>query len=224
MADTDFEAEIACEACGKSFAITCHSLIDVMKDPQAPQKVLDASWFAFVCPYCGEENIVLFPCLYHDGLKKVLIGYADREENGGRRYREMKQMLEGTGKNRSQYDRAVNGWLENSTVRMTDDFSDFQEKVLITYLGLNDRVIEIAKYMTCAALEQAGKIKHADHIHFNMIDGQMKFIIEDGDVTGQADLRQDMYDDIARTVEPGMPRSTEINQAWVNNVLKNSRS
>jgi hypothetical protein len=212
--DTDFVTEITCEECHKTFDVECRTLIDTVKNTDVVNQVLDASWFTYTCPYCRHRQIVLYPCLYHDGLRHTLIAFADRTDNN-LSYEKFRKLLSGK-KTDTAYDKAISGWLENSTVRLTDDFSSFQEKVLLSVLGLDDRAVEAAKYINIMILEQQGTIKEVNQIYFNTDGSDWIFVIEDekGEVY-KSPLPKKMYEDVKAQIVPNLPDSIVVDQKWI---------
>lgn len=217
-ADTDFVAEVECENCHKTINVECRTLIDTVKDADALNKVLDASWFRYECPYCHTRQIVLYPCLFHDQARHTLIAYADQSDNY-LSYVRFQKLLKGE-KSDTPYDKAISGWLNHSTVRLCDDFSSFQEKILLSVLNLDDRAIEAAKYINVMILEQQGVIQEAKSIYFNTDGTEWVFVIENekGEML-KSPLPRSMYDDVLKQVVPSLPDSIEVNQVWIRSCM-----
>ena len=218
--DTDFVAEVECENCHRTINVECRTLIDTVKDADAVNKVLDASWFRYECPYCHTRQIVLYPCLFHDQARHTLIAFADQSDNA-LSYDRFGEMLKGK-KTDSPYEKAISGWLSNSTVRLTDDFSSFQEKILLSVLGLDDRCIEACKYINTIVLEQQGKVKQVNSIYFNTDGKDYVFVIENekGELL-RSPLPRKMYDDVMQSVVPQLPDdSIVVDQKWISACMR----
>lgn len=216
---TDFISEVECESCGSVMRVECRTLIDTAKDLDALNKVLDASWFTYECPVCHEKQLVVYPCLFHDGARHTLIAFADQSENT-LSYDRFKEMLEGK-KMDSPYNKAISGWLGHSTVRLTDDFSSLQEKILLSVLGLDDRCIEACKYINTMILEQQGTLEHVNSIYFNTDGSDYLFVIEDekGEML-KSPLPRQMYNDVLKQVVPQLPESIIVDQKWISECMR----
>ena len=80
--------------------------------------------------------------MYHDGSKKLLVAYGDNEKD----YNDMKASLTSKKKD-TKLDEVLTNWLENCDVRLVKDVFSLQEKVLLSHLNLDDKIIEIARFL-----------------------------------------------------------------------------
>ena len=144
-----YTVNVRCPGCGKESQFTMHTLIDTARDPRALNKLFSGEYFTHVCPICKTVRPVTYSCMYHDGSNKVLIGFADSEKD----YAEMKESLSGERKN-DKLDEVLSQWLSTSEVRIVRSEYALQEKALISYLGLDDRIIEIARYQEMKKLKE----------------------------------------------------------------------
>ncbi len=136
-----YTTHIKCRNCGKEIPFTMHTLIDTAKDPNAFQNLLSNAYFTYVCPKCKVADYVTYSFMYHDGANKLLIACADSEKD----YKEMKKALSGERKN-NELDKVLAEWLSKCEVRLVRGEYELQEKALISYLKLDDRVVELIKY------------------------------------------------------------------------------
>ncbi len=214
-----FKAQVVCPHCGTTSIFQAKQLIDTVRDPRAVEKVLDASWFMHTCPACGERQTVLFSCLFHDAQERILYAYADDEAD----YETFQGYLMQKFDESDQLGEVLNGWVNSCTCRVTNNFASFQEKLLLAYLGLDDRAIEICKYMTEMILVQTGMVADVEHMYFNSDGDKWVLLIDVGEEEmASTDLPKEMYQDILETVLPGMEiekNQVVFDQEWVRNTL-----
>ena len=131
--------EYSCSRCGSRCEVTSYDSINVRETPELKTQVLDGSLFVWECPYCGARNLVRCQTLYHDPDEKLLIwltlGSEELEERVRAAYGSLPEM-------------------KDYTLRFVDDAGSLIEKVKIFDAGLDDVVMEMAKYVT--RLEMCG--------------------------------------------------------------------
>ena len=152
----DNQANCKCSACGEIFKMDVHQSINVSKDPSLKGKVLDGSLFMGECPRCGQNNLARYTTLYHDPSQKLLVLLSD-----GNRAAEdaiAKAFTQSEG-------------MDGYTARFVDDVGSLVEKVKIFDAGLDDRAMEMCKYVTCMEMGKELSFK------FFRLDGA------DGDIT-----------------------------------------
>ncbi len=212
-----FKAQVVCPHCGTTSVFTANQLIDTARDPYAVEKVLDASWFTHTCPACGERQTVLFTCLFHDANERLLYAYADDEDD----YDTLLQYLKGELQEDSQLNEVLNSWISSSTCRLTDSFPAFQEKLLLAYLGLDDRAIEVCKYMTEVILTKQGMVTDVESMYFNTDGDKWTLLIDTGEEDmAQTDLPKEMYQEVCDTVLQEMEieeNRVVFDHEWVRN-------
>jgi hypothetical protein len=140
--------------------------INVREAPELKAQVLDGSLFVWECPYCGARNLVRCQTLYHDPDEKLMVwmtlGSVELEECVRAAYGGLDE-------------------LKGYTARFVDDAGSLIEKVKIFDAGLDDVVLEMAKYVTrmeiCGSLrDRADEISGAT-FRFLRLDGA------DGEIT-----------------------------------------
>ena len=160
------QTEATCSRCGSRSKVTAYDSINVRETPELKAQVLDGSLFVWDCPYCGARNLVRCQTLYHDPDEKLMIWLTLGSE-------ELEERV-----------RAAYGGLDELkgyTARFVDDAGSLIEKVKIFDAGLDDVVMEMAKYVT--RMEICGSLKdRADEIseatfRFLRLDGA------DGEIT-----------------------------------------
>ena len=126
MADNTYHVMVTCPQCGRKSDYAMETLIDATMDPKAEEKVFSGSLFTHVCPFCKEEETLTYSCLYHDGARNVLIGFADSDKD----LTDFRTALN-KGNHRDELDNVLNDWLARCRVRLVTSMMDLQEKVLI---------------------------------------------------------------------------------------------
>lgn len=160
------QTEAACSRCGSVRTVTTYDSINVRETPELKAQVLDGSAFVWECPHCGARNLVRCQTLYHDPDEKLMVWLTFGSEALEERVRSAYSGTEG---------------LEGYTCRFVDDAGSLIEKVKIFDAGLDDVVMEMAKYVTrmeiCGNLkERAAEIASAP-FKFLSLDGA------DGEIT-----------------------------------------
>jgi len=119
--------------------MTVYKSINTSLDPELKEKVKDGSLFVWECPDCGKMNLAKYETLYHDPDSKLMIWLSDKEAGA-----EMMAIVNHT--------EAMGGY----TLRRVTDVGGLIEKVLIFDAGLDDKVVELCKYVT--KIEMAAKM------------------------------------------------------------------
>ena len=152
-------AYAACSSCGKRNEIKIYKSINVSSDPDLKEKVRDGSLFVWECPECGGLNLAKYETLYHDPEKKLMIWLLP---GGDLPESEMAAIMNHTSA------------MGDYTLRRVGDVTSLMEKVLIFDEGLDDRVIEMCKYVTRLELAEKGADPDTP-LHFYRSDGE-KFL------------------------------------------------
>lgn len=208
-----YKVNVKCHACGKTGPFVMHTLIDTAKDIHAESKIFSGEYFTYVCPICHQVQPISYSCMYHDGKRKLLIGFADSEKD----YADMKIVLSGT-EHKNQLDDVLSKWLEACEVRIVRSEYALQEKVLIAHFDLDDRIIEIARYL--AKKELGCK----DILYFNTKDDGYVFMENvDGVMQDVYTISQEMYDALAEKYKSILETQhcLEIDHKWAESVLNN---
>lgn len=199
----DNKATFTCSGCGEHNNVDVYPLINVSANPDLKAKVLDGSLFVWECPVCGRMNLARYTTLYHDPDQKLLILLSD-----------------GKPENEQALVKAFSesGETDGYTARLVSETGALIEKVKIFEAGLDDRVMEMCKYVTC--MEMGGD----KALKFFRLDGA------DGDITltypqsGQMEMVNigfNVYSDCERILlrNPQMTEGSSglvrIDQDWI---------
>ncbi len=209
---TVYTTHLKCPNCGKDIPFIMHTLIDTAKDPNALNQLLSSEYFTYSCSKCNVVDYVTYSFMYHDGTNKLLIACADSEKD----YVEMKDTLSGERQN-TELDQVLSKWLSTCEVRLVREVHETQEKVLISYLKLDDRVIELIKYQI---KKELGK------------DAELLFNTEEGDfvisvytskgLVNKIVVTKDKIDEIQQTYKDVLENDTsiEINEYWAKQIIE----
>ena len=147
-----------CSGCGARLTTSFHSGINVRTEPQLKESVRDGSLFVAECPYCGRRNLLRGQLLYHDPDERLMIWLLPDGDPAEERLESIEQQLNG---------------LEGYTLRRVPDAGTLIEKVNLHDAGLDDRVMEMCKYVTRMELAESRKDP-------SMADLPLKFFRMDG--------------------------------------------
>lgn len=211
MKFNEYTTAVKCHACGHTGQYVMRTLIDTAKDKDAVNQILDARWFTYTCPQCKERTIVTHTCLFHDTNRKVLIALADSEED----YAMVSEWMKGTYQ-KDELEQALVKMIRESDCRLVTNLHEFQEKVLLHVLQLDDRVIELCKVMTEMILVQEKLITTVEHMYFNTDGDEYIFMIDTGEEDmASTKLPKGMVDDVTKMLADMNPSASfVIDRKW----------
>lgn len=160
-----------CSHCGKPTELQPRQSINVALDPELKARVKDGSLFVWECPYCGHRNLARYQTLYHDPDAKLMVWLLPPEAEMPAEAAALARELEGY------------------TLRRVREVGELIEKVNLFDAGLDDRVLEMCKWVTrreLAAKQPAAqdaplkflRLEGADHdlLLAFPLDGQMNVV------------------------------------------------
>lgn len=197
MATTSLHS-FRCPTCGTAFDVQRHDLVNVKENPELKASVLNGDIFLQECPRCGRHHLVGGPLVYLDPDEGVLVMLSDKPLT-----------LADTG---------------GYTARLVSRAGDLVEKVKIFDAGLDDRAIEMCKYVT---KQEAGK--PGMDLKFLRLDGADNELVFTYPAAGQMELLAvgfNVYED-CRGIIARNPHVAErarglavIDEAWVASLLR----
>ena len=197
MATTSLHS-FRCPTCGTAFDVQRHDLVNVKENPELKASVLNGDIFLQECPRCGRRRLVGGPLVYLDPDEGVLVMLSDKPLT-----------LADTG---------------GYTARLVSRAGDLVEKVKIFDAGLDDRAIEMCKYVT---KQEAGK--PGMDLKFLRLDGADNELVFTYPAAGQMELLAvgfNVYED-CRGIIARNPHVAErarglavIDEAWVASLLR----
>ena len=138
---------LRCSRCGNEHEVTVYGGINTAEDPELKAAVRDGSLFLWECPHCGTRNLVAEPLLYHDPEQKLMVWLLPEGTMGPEQEAAVSAALE------RQISDAGSG-MEGYTLRRVSDVGSLIEKILISDAGLDDVVMEMAKWITRSEMSQ----------------------------------------------------------------------
>ena len=165
---TKHSIEVTCPACGNGQAINTYSVINATKHPELKAAVKDGSFFLWECPHCGKRNLVPAQLLYHDPAERLMFWLVPKGVLSAQQEENIQKALE------ARFDDPANG-LDGYTLRRVDDAGSLIEKVNIHDAGLDDVVMEMAKWVTRNEMAEKDR-DHAEEI----LKAPFKFFRMDG--------------------------------------------
>ena len=132
---------VPCPDCQANVPFVLWQSLNAQLDPSAKEQLLNGSLFAATCPECHATKDVLYPILYHDMTNQVMIALTLDDEMAEEYYKvfaskDAKPGLDFMGEMNRTY-----------RYRFVRNPNELREKVMIFDLGLDDRIVEIAKVM-----------------------------------------------------------------------------
>lgn len=118
------ELRIACPDCGAEQRFVVWESLNVTLDPDRKQELLNGELTQLVCAQCGWSGEVVYPMLYHDMAKRLMILLAPPGDEPPIEALPLVELIR-------DYD-----------LRVVTTRNELVEKILIFDAGLDDRVVE----------------------------------------------------------------------------------
>ena len=186
-----------CPTCGTAFDVQRYDLVNVKENPELKASVLGGDIFLQECPRCGRRHLVSGPLVYLDPDEGVLIMLSDKPLS----------MVDTGG----------------YTARLVSRAGDLIEKVKIFDAGLDDRAIELCKYVT---KQEAGKPMDLKFLRLDGADNELVFTYPSAGQMELLGVGFNVYED-CRGIIARNPRVAGratglavIDEAWVSSLLR----
>lgn len=149
------KAKAVCKHCGKEQVLDIYKSINAATDPDLKAAVISGEAFLWECPECGNSNLVAYECLYHDPEQKFMVWMLPFGEPEGPEKDAIMNQTKAMGDYR---------------LRIVTNVGDLMEKVIIFDAGLDDRCIELVKFVA------GNELQDVTNLHFyRMQDDVMVF-------------------------------------------------
>lgn len=198
------KAQAVCQKCGHKHTIDIFKSINTATDPELKEKVISGEQFLWECPECGTSNLVAYDCLYHDPDEKIMVWMLPFGSEDEPQQLAIMNQAKAMGEYR---------------LRIVANAGDLMEKVIIFNCGLDDRCIELVKYVGGKELEGV------TNLHFyRMQDDVMVFSgVKEGKMQGFG-FGVNVYEDCAGILQrnPEIAREDgfeKIDADWVGKIL-----
>ncbi len=208
---------VKCPHCGKTSEFTVWDSINTDIDPDMEKAVRDRSAFLFHCPECGDETYFDYGFLYHNMTSKIMIQYADSDEMAEEFLDAIKE-----SENMEMLEDIVNN---DYTVRVVRSRNRLIEKLMIFDAGLDDRIIEIYKFMVLLKYQKEKEECEDPELYFYCGDDGKKavFIYESGEYICSSGLDDGLYKELAERYGNMLPEMQKgemfIDENWAYSFL-----
>jgi hypothetical protein len=151
---------IPCPQCGKLSEFVSWTSLNVTLNPAEKTALLTGRLTTFVCPGCGHTAQVKYPLLYHDIERAFMLWLVPRGPKGeaGNVPEEFPPEM------RKEFG-------DDYRFRRVETLNDLIEKILIDDAGLDDRVIELSKFVVAQKIMAERKSGDFD-LRFNVMTGE----------------------------------------------------
>ncbi|MBO4496479.1 MAG: CpXC domain-containing protein [Clostridiales bacterium] len=205
-----------CPKCKKHSKIQLRACVNVSLHPEEKDQVLNNEFFQYTCE-CGEKTPIVYPCLYDDMGKALMIYLLpDKTEDA----------LEKMNAQQDTWSPEMVKAALVCTMRAVRTPNDLCEKIKIFDNDLDDRYVELTKAFVLA---QFGK-QHPDlrvvQALYDRKDGKDGFVfITDEEKMLFAEIPDGLYDEIIRMFENKIPQKKTscyelIDIGWAMEVLR----
>ncbi len=129
---------IKCPQCQADVTVEQPASINVQNNPEYKNQILSGLLFQKKCPECGQHIQVVSRIAYHDMEKRLMLYFrpiTSQEELKSFDYEAIRSAIEDNFK------------APNYSIRVVTTVNELMEKIKIAEFGLNDGVIEIAKFV-----------------------------------------------------------------------------
>jgi len=132
------ETKVDCGGCGAPQPFVAWESLNVTLDKEQKGRLLSGELTRFKCPKCGWSGHVLYPLLYHDMEKRLMVWLCPGETNPDTGALPTEKLM------------------GDYHFRLVRTKNELIEKVLTFDAGLDDRVVEFFKLMLLARSDEAG--------------------------------------------------------------------
>lgn len=207
---------IKCPKCGALHDFEMWVRVNTDLDPVLKDKVRSGELFRTQCPSCGQMIDVVYPCLYHEMEKKVMIYYAP-----GRKAMEDAAAAFDEGAEAAEKERGFDPSAEGYRNRVVGSLYDLQEKIAVFDAGLDDRVIEICKVLAGSQLQETQpQAEFDDLLYYRDSSGDRLALMKNGNAFASIGLPADFYTMVESHYRPLIDRYGDekvIDMEWVMN-------
>lgn len=207
------QARAVCQKCGHERVVDIYKSINSETDPELKAAVMDGSAFLWECPDCGTSNLLAYECLYHDPKDKYMVWMLPFGEPEGPEKDAIMNQTRSMGDYR---------------LRVVSNAGDLMEKVIIFDAGLDDRCMELVKYVA------GNEMPDVTNLHFYRIQDDVMVFSGIRKRSGGDDSKGAMegfgfglnvYEDCRGILQRNADLATEdgfahIDANWVASILK----
>lgn len=207
---------VRCPKCNKEFEAVCWDSLNTDLNPEAKEKLLNATFFDQKCEHCGAVAGMLYPMLYHDMSKKVMIWFFTDENSTAEAY----DTIEFAEKELDAFEEG-----KKYKYRIVFTPNDLSEKVIIFDNGLDDRVIEVLKLIVSLMVMEQYPDERIEVVYFDVDDngGYMFKLFTESENMITTNLDMNFYtaitEEYAKMIEKASVKKYVIDQNWAIRIL-----
>ena len=208
--------ETVCPSCKEEFPFTMWEALNSSIHPEAAADLMQGKLFRLTCPHCQKEHTFAYPLLYTDMDSAVMIQLV-ADDQGADDFIELVSRLP----DESLYFSPTS--VDNYRYRIVIDPNELTEKANIFRLGLDDRVIELCKYMACAGVANSYPNVTIQRVLLSVEPPREILLFLEGGSIIKLPLPADMYSDVKNRFSYAIEAFSEgqytIDQDWAMKVL-----
>lgn len=201
---------IICPKCGQENKIIVWDSLNGDLDPEAKEKLLNGTLFRFKCTKCGYESNVEYNLLYHDMKNNVMV------------YLVHPDVVDKTIQEMINLEKTLPVKMRGYKKRVVCDQNELREKAIIFDNGLDDRVVEIIKFIYLIKVQQQFPEKVIEAVYMMFSDEKMTLHFFMGE-TKVIDIPKELYDGICKDFEEKLKEVGDsdfiVNINWVKKIL-----
>jgi len=198
---------IKCRHCREEISFEVWQSLNADLNPEAAGRLTAGNLFAAACLKCRTTINIVYPLLYHDMTNNVMVQLAPDERTVG-------EFFENVG----LFEKDMSGY----KFRLVRDINELREKVLIFNLGLDDKVIELAKLIIYAIFQgERPELKVYAAYFESTPSWEIIMFTENGPIASYP-LSPDMLTNISKKFQARIESSGEnyiINRDWAKSVM-----
>ncbi len=160
------DLQYQCPYCGEEFTITVYDTVTSAKDPDLKERVLSGDLFQHTCPHCHKEFMIQNQMLYSDADRKFVLWLSQND----------------VGANLTEFAEPL--IKQGYRLRRCATIQEFIEKIEIFEDGMDDVVVELAKYDSFIEFidNKKGKAEDVTSVEYERTnDDIMKIVVRTGD-------------------------------------------
>ena len=186
------QEQVKCPSCGQPAVFTIWDSINATTDPELKERFMSGDLNAFRCEGCGDQTQIWYPVLYHDMQQLLLVWFM----SGADKPPDVPGLLDSMdGDDGAGY-----------RFRLVLSPNELKEKILLADAGLDDRVVELMKWLI-RQNDHGARLKPDDVLLFAQVEEEeavpeMLFVILRGGEQLSSSLPFSMYGELAEAVAP----------------------
>ena len=205
-----------CPSCHEQIPVLTWQSLNTDLDPEAKEKLLSGALFWVTCPKCQKRSYMMYPMLYHDKEHKVMIQLAREQQ-------EVDEFMELISAFRTLPDGPSPADLEKYQYRVVRDTRELREKAMLFHLDLDDRIIEMVKYVYSALYQEQNPEQRITRAFFESEPSyKIQMFAEDGPMV-ESDLPMEAYEELGKqyraAIENRSKNYTFIDRSWAESIL-----